>query len=152
ATDGSSGEYSALMPFAYQDLLKDSGLVILAGNRKFYHVTSDTITFYQEQKALFTIPFRNTTSKFFFKNGALHYLDENGDCLRIYQDQVRKIPINDFVKPAGGNCTIFINSATRDVFLYSNRSLYILREGMGEGELVADFLLRFNFEENDISS
>ncbi|AXY72533.1 hypothetical protein D3H65_00415 [Paraflavitalea soli] len=160
---GNSGHNSIFpalgLPNLYRNAVSFENYAIPVNNRDFFMVTKSGVSFYRNKKRLFQTGFRHTDFWRFFNIGNLLYYVDDREVYSIAEDSVVKkgrlqgdILLNPAYHKSGRKLQLYWNLTAKNVFIYLDRSLYLVKRSAA-GELHTQLLLTgFDLTVNNIVS
>ena len=147
------------LPNLYKNVVWFDNYAIPVNNRDFFMVTRNGVSFYKNKKRLFQTGFLHTDFwRFFNIDSVLYYVDDR-EVYSIAGDSVVKkgrlqgdILLNAAYYKKGRKLQLYWNLAARNVFIYLDRSLYLVKRSAA-GALHTQLLLTgFDLTVNNIVS
>lgn len=158
--DGHYPVFPALgLPNLYKDLISFDNYAIPVNNQDFFIATRNAVSFYENKKRLFRVPFPNTDFWRFFNIDSVLYYVGDQEVYSIAGDSVIKkgrLQGDILYNPAFGKrerkLQLYWNLTSKDVFIYLDQSLYVVKRS-ATGELHTQLLLTgFDLNANKIVS
>lgn len=160
---GNDGHYTVFpalgLPNLYKHVIWFDNYAIPVNNRDFFIVTRNEVSFYKNKKRLFRTGFRHTDFwRFFNIDSVLYYVDDR-EVYSMAGDSVIKkgslqgdILLNPAYGKRGRKLQLYWNLTAKNVFIYLDRSLYLVKRS-ATGELHTQLLLTdFDLPANTIVS
>jgi signal transduction histidine kinase len=135
------------LPNIYQHVIRVDNYVIPVNGRDFFIINKDKVAYYQQKKLGFQTSFHHTSYwRFFSIDTVLYYLDDAAVYRFSRHDGEKKgtlkgdILLDPAFRRGDKKLELYWNISSRDVFIYLDRSLYLV-EKLATGELHTRLLL-----------
>jgi signal transduction histidine kinase len=149
------------LPTFMSEIAKPKHYVIPVGygNSNAYVIDSTSISFYNDQRRLYNVPFAEKSFWQFFTMGRLlYYMDADGFITKVTGNGVSRIDISgDLIRDNGYNTqfaglTLYWNITSDQVYFYHRKKLYSV-ENERNGRLATKLILQdFDLEEHNIQA